>query len=100
MFLDLTVTDKFLLLNKSLYPLLLLSLFPSEILLVLADNLKVVKVILLSLLLSYAVVSHLLLQLLLHSLLILADTRLHCVLFLLKLLHIVHNNLGPVVRVL
>ena len=98
--LDLTVTHEFLFLHEPLYLLLLLPLLASQVLLVLADDLEVVQVVLLRLLLGRAVVTHLLLQLLLHPLLVLSNASLHRVLLLLELLHVVHDDLCPVVRVL
>jgi hypothetical protein len=100
MLLDLTVTDEFLFLHEPLYLLLLLPLLAGQVLLVLADDLEVVQVVLLRLLLGRAVVTHLLLQLLLHPLLVLSNAGLHRVLLLLELLHIVHDDLCPVVWVL
>lgn len=100
MLLDLTVAHQFLLLDHPLYPLLLLPLLARQIILVLADHLEVVQVVLPGLLLGHAVVAHLLLQLLFHALLVLTDTLLHRVFLLLELLHVVHDDLGPVVWVL
>lgn len=97
---DLAVSHELLLLDHPLDALPLLALFPSQVLLVAADDLKVVQVVLLRLLLRCTVIFHLLLQFLLHSLLVLANTCLNCILLLLELLNIVHDNLGPIVRVL
>lgn len=78
----------------------LLLLFSCKVVLRLSDLLIVLKVGLFLLLLGGFVVLHLPQKLLLDTRLVLSESLLDCILLLLELIYVVHDNLGPIVILL
>ena len=98
--LDLSVAHKFLFFEQLFQALLLIFLFLLLLFLLRSDVLIVFKVVSLLVILGDLVLIHLFLEFEADAQLVLANLQLDGILFLLELVNVMHDDLGPVVLVL
>ena len=98
--LDLSVAHKFLFFEQLFQALLLIFLFLLLLFLLRSDVLIVFKVVSLLVILGDLVLIHLFLEFEADAQLVLANLKLDGILFLLELVNVMHDDLGPVVLVL